>query len=199
MPACRSRTCWASRSPPAPHAHQQPTTEVHVFACLFERGVFSAQPPAQMSELCFSSRCGGQRWRKPNGEMGQRTPRAEASSGQEEGPEERRGKHWLSGGQQRGFDRAVLRWALTCGFALMSRVMTTSQVERRSFQEVGWIHGYVCWWIGGATAAPPDPGCNRLCLFLCLQTVGHLASRYGRSLWPVCFPLGLHPSIQCFR
>lgn len=46
----------------------------------------------------------------------------------------------------------------------MFRAMTTSQVERKSFQEVGWIHGYVLFFVCGPSAAPQDPGCNWLCL-----------------------------------
>lgn len=33
---------------------------------------------------------------------------------------------------------------------------------------------------------------TRSAYLLCLQTVGHLGSRYGRGLCPVCFPLILH-------
>lgn len=51
MPVCRSRTCWASRSPAAPHDHKQLTRKVQIFACLFER-VFSAHDDPLMCWIC---------------------------------------------------------------------------------------------------------------------------------------------------
>lgn len=51
MPVCRSLTCWASRSPPAPHEHKQPTRKVHVFARLFYR-VFSGYNNPLMCLIC---------------------------------------------------------------------------------------------------------------------------------------------------
>lgn len=68
-----------------------------------------------------------------------------------------------------GCTRVVFRLRrLTCSFSVVSRAMTTSQVERKSFQEVGWIHGYVCFFlllfVRAPTAAPRDLGSNRLCL-----------------------------------
>lgn len=89
-----------------------------------------------------------------------------------------------------GFNRGVFGFRrLTCSFSVTSRVMTTSQVERKSFQEVGWIHGYVCFFVCGPTAAPQDPGCNRLCL----SSVFTDSRTLGFQVWPQPLPCLFSP------
>lgn len=67
--------------------------------------------------------------------MGQRAQREEASTGQEEGAEDRGGKS----------HKLPLTWRHDRGFnhSLIHRVKTTSQAERKSSQGVGWIHRFV--------------------------------------------------------
>lgn len=92
-----------------------------------------------------------------------------------------------------GFNRVVFWFRhLTCGFSVMFRATTTSRAERTSLQEVGWIHGYVRVFLKVLLRQAKIPPVTGSAYLLCLQTVGHLGSRYGRSLCPVCFPLILH-------